>query len=160
MTREPVVREANLEENIPALRADLGVRGVWFPQSEALFDIKVVDTDAQSYRGRTPKDVLGTAEKGKKSKYSSACEDRRALFTPVCCSVDGMLGGEAKVFLKKLGERISVKWGKSIGEVMGWIRTRLTFAVLRASILCLRGSRTKWRSLGLEDGAPISLYMD
>ena len=47
VTQEPVVREANSEENIPALRADLGVQGVWFPQSEVLFDIKVVDTDSQ-----------------------------------------------------------------------------------------------------------------
>ena len=32
-----------------ALVADLYVRGVWIPQSEALFDIHVVDTDTQSY---------------------------------------------------------------------------------------------------------------
>ena len=42
------------------------------------------------------------------------------------------------------------------GEVMGWIRTRISFAILRSSILCLKGSRTKWRCLGLEDGVPIS----
>ena len=33
-----------------ALVADLCVRGVWIPQSEALHDICVVNTDAQSYR--------------------------------------------------------------------------------------------------------------
>ena len=30
-----------------ALVADLGVRGVWLPQAEALFDVRVIDTDAQ-----------------------------------------------------------------------------------------------------------------
>ena len=29
--------------------ADLAVCGVWIPQSEALFDIRVIDTGAQSY---------------------------------------------------------------------------------------------------------------
>ena len=32
-----------------SLIADLCVRGVWFPQAEALFDIRGIDTDAQSY---------------------------------------------------------------------------------------------------------------
>ena len=33
----------------------------------------------------------------------------------------------------------------------------ISFSVVRASVLCVRGSRTKWRSLGLEDGAAIDL---
>ena len=31
------------------------------------------------------------------------------------------------------------------------------FAIVRTSVLCVLGSRTKWRSLGLEDGAAIDL---
>ena len=67
-----------------ALVADLCVRGVWIPQSEVLFDIRVVDTDAQSYRNQTPLAVLFSAECDKKRKYSQACLDRRATFTPLC----------------------------------------------------------------------------
>jgi len=48
------------------LIADLCVCGVREPQTEPLFGIRVVDTDARSYRVRTPHDVLSTAE-GKKS---------------------------------------------------------------------------------------------
>ena len=61
--------------NADALIADLFVRGVWGPQTEALFDIRVVDTDARSYCARSPKDVLGTAEGEKKRKYLQACQD-------------------------------------------------------------------------------------
>ena len=50
-----------------ALIADLCVRGAWEPQTEALFDIRVVDTDARSYRARTPHDVLSTAKKVRRS---------------------------------------------------------------------------------------------
>ena len=49
---------------------------------------------------------------------------------------------------------------KSNSEVLGWMRARLSFAILRATNLCLRGSRARWRSaVGLDDGAgcPVSL---
>ena len=55
------------------LIADLCTRGVWEPQTEALFDIRVVDTDAWSYCAHSPKDVLGTAEGEKKCKYLQTC---------------------------------------------------------------------------------------
>ena len=70
-----------------------------------------------------------------------------------------MLGGEAEIFMKLIGERLANKWDKSYGDVIGWIRARLGFAILRSTILCLRGSRSKWRSLGMEDGAPLRLVM-
>ena len=34
---------------IPALITDLGIRGIWQPQAEALFEIQVVNTVALSY---------------------------------------------------------------------------------------------------------------
>ena len=78
---------------------------------------------------------------------------------PVCCSVDGVFGKEAEVFLKMIGEGLSTRWDQSYSEVMGWVRARMLFAILRATILCLRGARTKWRCLGLEDGTPLRLVM-
>ena len=44
--REPVVRKGNTE--VSALVADLGIRGVYLPQTEALLDIQVTDADAPS----------------------------------------------------------------------------------------------------------------
>ena len=159
VVKEPVVREATRSPVTPALVADLSVRGVWTPQSEALFDIRIVDTDARSYCSRPPMDVLSAAEEEKKRKYQSACNDRRALFTPICVSVDGMMGKEAGVFVKRLADRLSRKWNRNYSTVLGWIRTHLTFAILRATILCLRGSRTKWRSITVVDGSPLDLIM-
>ena len=46
-----------------------------------------------------------------------------------------------------------MKWGKSHGEVMGWLRAPSSFAVIRATNLCLRGSCIKWRrALDIADG--------
>ena len=81
----------------------------------------------------------------KKRKYCDAAEVhvRRASFTPLVVSVDGVLGREAECFIKLLAEKIAIKWTKSYPEVAGWIRAKLSFATLRATSLCLRGSRTK-----------------
>ena len=41
--------------------------------------------------------------------------------------------------------------------VMGWVRDRLSFAILWATLLCVHGSRIKWRSLGISDGASLPI---
>lgn len=42
-------RESDPETNEQGLVADLAVRGMWQSQSDALLDICVMDTDAESY---------------------------------------------------------------------------------------------------------------
>ena len=73
VTREPIVCEACTSSNTTALVADLSVCGVWIPQAEALFDIQVVDTDAQSYRNHAPIDILSTAEREEGKVSSGMC---------------------------------------------------------------------------------------
>ena len=85
--REPVSREANNASHSHALVADLSVRSVWIPQSEVLFDVRVIDTDAWTYCDRSPMDVLSAEESDKKKKYLQTCSDRKSLFTPLCVSV-------------------------------------------------------------------------
>ena len=46
-------------------------------------------------------------------------------------------------------------WKRYYGEVIRWLQARLAFALVQATNVCIRGSRTKWRSLGLEDGAAV-----
>ena len=150
--REPVVQEANDARGVPSLIADLSIRGVWQPQTVALFNIRFVDTDAPSYSHRDVAAILSTAEEEKKRKYCDAAEVRHASFTPLVVSVDGVLGREAECFVKLLAENITIKWKRSYPKVAGWIRSRLSFAILRATNLCLRSSRTKWRSGAAMDG--------
>ena len=65
-------------------------------------------------------------------------------------------GSEAVCFLKRLAGGLSSCWDRSYPEVLGWIRTRLAFAILRATGLYVRGSRSKWRYLSLKDGVAIN----
>ena len=69
--------------------------------------------------------------------------------------VDGLAGEEANCFLWHLARCLSVVWDRSLNEVLGWLRARLAFALVRATNVCIRGSRTQCQSLGMEDGVVI-----
>ena len=127
---------------------------------EALFDIKVIDTDTPSHLHRTPESILDSGAPEKKKLYTKAVEDRRGTFTTFVTYVDGLLHREAEHFLKHVATSIAVKWDKSYSETCAFVRARLLFALVRASSLCLRGSRVKWRSgLGFDDGASLTTIM-
>ena len=68
----------------------------------------------------------------------------------------GALGKEAALFLSRIADRLPVAWGRSYGNVLGWLKARLGLAVIRATNICLRGSRVTWRSgAGIDDGAGL-----
>jgi len=159
VVREPVVREADEIRGVSAQVADFGVRGVWQPQTEVLFDVRVVDTDTQSYAHRTVSAVLLTAEKEKR-KYTHAAQVCHASFSPFVVSVDGVMAREAR-FTVRFTDRLSTRWSKPYRQVMGWCQTRLSFAILRTANRCVQGSREKWRSgVGMDDGPGLALIMN
>ena len=61
-------------------------------------------------------------------------------FTPLVFTTAGGAGPAASVFLKHLGSKIAKKKDAPYSQTIGWLRCRLSFALLRASILCIRGS--------------------
>ena len=136
VVREPVVREPNDREKVPALVADLSVRGVWQPQATTFFDVQVVDSDANSYLHRDVGAVLSSIEHTKKQKYSQAAETINASFTPFVVTADGAFGLEAKTFIHHFADKIAVTWQKSNSEVLGYVRARMLFAVLRVLRIC------------------------
>ena len=58
---------------------------------EALFDIKVIDTDAPSHCTHSPETILETGAKEKKRIYEQAVVERRGNLTPIVLSVYGLL---------------------------------------------------------------------
>ena len=144
------------------VRADLVVRGLWRPQADASLDICVTDADAESYKRRSVRSILKSHETRKKAHYRDVCRERRMDFTPVIMTCDGVYGREANTLIKHLARQLSNKrWGegKSYGQVLGWMRCRLSFALVRAYSFCLRGNRQRvfkrGEILGCEGGAGI-----
>ena len=156
--KEPIVLEGDVQGDNQGLVADLAVRRLWQPQTEALFDVRVIDTDAESHRRRSVDQVIQFAENEKKSKYLAAVEERRGSFTPFVMSVDGYMGQEADRTLRRLAEVLVWKWEKHYSSVVNWVRAYMSMSIIRATnMLCLRGSRIKWRTatgqvLKMEEG--------
>ena len=69
------------------------------------------------------------------------------------------MGKEAHTLMARIADGLSAKWGEHYSKTVGWLRTRLSFALLRATVLCLRGSRRTWRPISdfMEDGAAMHL---
>ena len=155
-----VKKEVTLREGVvggdPGVRTDLVVRGVWEPQVSASFDLCITNADARSYGNRTTSSILAQHERTKKTHHRLISEDSRMHFTPIAVTVDGVWGREAVHFLKRIASALQTRegWrGRGYAYTLGWIRARLSSALVRASALCLRGSRIPWRGLGCEDGA-------
>ena len=72
-------------------------------------------------------------------------------------TVDGLLAPESNFFLKRLADRLSIKWDRPYSTVIYWIHTRLSFALLRATNFCIRGTPSKIHTINMEDGAGITI---
>ena len=103
--------------------------------------------------------TLRTQEKGKELKHKTACEATRCDFVPFIVSTDGCLGEAAEAFLKRLGRRLAEKWQRAYSQVFGFIKARMSIAILRASSQCLRGPRGRVQGAVcvMEDGAALGV---
>ena len=141
-------------QDVQELRGDVAVHGFWSRGTTAIFDIRVTDTDARSYRTQDPKKVLKKQEKDKKDKYGEACKEANMHFTPLVYSVDGMEGEEVTAARKRLASRLAAKWNRQYSQVCGFVRSRLSFTLVRAASRCLRGTRDTQRTRYSLDWAP------
>jgi hypothetical protein len=122
-------------------RGDILVRGFWARGTDCIIDVRVTNTDAKSQRHKDPDKILAQHEREKKRKYLEPCLKQRRHFTPFVVSTDGLLGREATLFLKRLASVLSDKWHQPYSVVCGFVRSRMSIAIARATHMCLRGSR-------------------
>ena len=52
------------------------------------------------------------------------------------------MGREATVFYRRLADLLAIHWGQVYSQTINWLRCRLSFALLRCAIMCIRGSRS------------------
>jgi len=124
-----------------ALRGDIGAYGFWRRGTTTIFDVRITDTDAASWRHMSTAKVLRRQEKEKKDKYGDHCRNAHLDFTPLVFSVDGMEGTEATAARKHLAARLAGKWNLQYSQMCGFVKARLSIALVRATSRCLRGTR-------------------
>ena len=125
-------------------RSDVKCLGFWRKMRQAYFDIKVVSPLARSYVSRSQPSIYRDAEKSKMREYKARIiQVEHGDFTPLVFTTTGGMGPQSERALKKLTEQIAARRELPDSVVAGWLRCRFSFALLRTSLICLRGTRTK-----------------
>ncbi|XP_066914998.1 uncharacterized protein [Clytia hemisphaerica] len=125
-------------------RLDVSTVSFWTRGQRAFFDIRVFDLQAQRYRSQELTKCYETNEKEKKRHYNERIlQVENGTFTPLVFSTNGAMGKECMVFYKRLAGLIADKRDCNVNEITRAIRTKLCFSLLRATIRCVRGSRSR-----------------
>lgn len=127
-------------------RLDIKAKGFWQRGQTAFFDVRVTHLNTSTQRGQTTSKIFRAHEMAKRREYLQRVLDvENGSFTPLVFGTNGGLGEECASFLSTLSQKIASKDDESYAHTVTWIRTRLSFDILKAAIQCVRGSRTPFR---------------
>ena len=125
------------------VRLDVSASGFWVRGQRVFCDVRVFDPNAQRHHNTELRKCYQKNEIEKKRKYSERIlEVEHASFTPLVFSTHGGMGRECKAFFRRLSEMVAEKRGIEVSVATTFIRTRISFSLLRSTLLCLRGSRS------------------
>ena len=125
-------------------RLDVSVRGLWSPFEKTLIDVRVTHPNAPSNRSKSAVQIYKEHENQKKRLYlDRILQVEKASFTPLVFSTTGGAAPEAKRFIKQVASRIAEKKHEKFSDAISYLRTRLRFTILRATLIAVRGYRGK-----------------
>ena len=102
--------------------------------------------------------VFIKAEREKKRAYNQRIiEVEHGSFTPLIFSAYGGYSPETDRFMKELGNKLAEKLDSDTSIVTNWLRTKLSFSLIRSAVLCIRGSRTLRRTTLPIDSSNIDI---
>ena len=140
-------------------RLDVAADGFWGSRFErAFFDVRTFNPYAPSNRRSTLQTVYRTHENIKKRAYDQRIREvEHGTFSPLVFSCTGGMSRAATATYKRLAALIAEKRDEPYSTTMGWIRCRISFSLLRASIMCFRGARSSLGRASRQPDAPINL---
>jgi hypothetical protein len=125
-------------------RSDIKCCGFWSNKRQAYFDVKVVSPFARSYAHLKPAQLFKMAEKAKIREYGARIREvEHGDFNPLVFTCTGGMAPQCHSVMKHLAEQLSKKQNIQLSVVYGWLRCRLSFALLRTTLLCVRATRSK-----------------
>ena len=123
-------------------RPDVAARGFWMRGQRAFYDIRVFNPLAKCHRSKTLPKIHEMHEREKKLKYAARIiEIDHGSFTPLVFSCFGGMSRECSYFYKRLSEKIAEKRDLKTSEATCYIRTKISFSLIKSVVLCIRGSR-------------------
>ena len=133
-------RTANTEDGA---RTDVSARGFWVRGQKAFVDIRIFNPIANQYSNQNLKAAHRQNEREKKRAYNARINQvEHASFTPLVFSCYGGMSHECEQFYKRLGAKIADKREDQYNTVMNFIRTKISFSLVKSMITCIRGSRS------------------
>ena len=133
-------KSANLDDDA---RSDIKCNGFWRPMRTAFFDIKVVSPYARSYAHLSTASMYRNAEKSKEREYLERIRNvEHADFNPLVFTTAGGMAPQTQIVIKRVAAALSTKKGLPKSVVIGWLRCKLSFALLR-TLLCIHGTRSR-----------------
>ena len=125
-------------------RSDIKCCGFWSNMRQAYFDVKVVSPFARSNVHLEPAQLFKNAERVKIREYKERILNvEHADFNPLVFTCTGGMAPQCQMVVKRLAEKLSKKQNLQFSVVSGWLRCRLSFALLRTTLLCVRATRQK-----------------
>src|SRR5689334_11739943 len=121
-------------------RSDIKCCGFWSNKRQAFFDVKVVSPFAHL----KPAQLFHQAERAKIREYRERIREvEHADFNPLVFTCTGGMAPQCHLVMKRLAEQLSKRQNIQQSVVSGWLRCRLSFALLRTTLLCVRATRRK-----------------
>ena len=128
-------------------RLDVSARDFWFDGGMAFFDLRAFNPFAKTYLNSKLEAAFNQNERAKKSQYNQrVITVEHGSFSPIVLSAYGGFGKETDRFIKKLTNKLSEKKEIPCSTMANYIRTKLSFELVRSQVLCVRGSRKLWSS--------------
>ena len=111
---------------------------------------------ARSNRQTSLQSTYRHHEQEKKRQYDQRIiEVEHSTFTPLVLSTTEGMGRAATTFYKRLAAMLSEKRDVPYSKMIGWIRCRMSFSLVRASVMSIRGARSSATKGALHE--PIEL---
>ena len=139
-------------------RLDIKARGFWRRGKTAFFDIRVTHVNSRTNKDLETNIIFRTHELAKRREYlERVLHVEHGSFTPLVFGTNGGIGEESKRFVASPAHQLSVKQNETYAAVITWLRTRLSFEILRSALLCVRGSRTPFKKQSYATGDDFHL---
>ena len=126
-------------------RLDVAASGVWGSRFERTFyDIRVFNPHVRSNRSSSSSlaSVYTKHEQEKRRSYEERVREvEHGTFLPLVFSTTGGCGKAASTFFKRLGHMLADKRKEPFSTTMAWLRTLISFALVRSYGMSLRGHR-------------------
>ena len=93
----------------------------------------------------------------KEKRHQYVREVEHINFTPLVFPTTEGMGDATSQVYKRLANLLCDKLDLFYGEIMGWIRCKLSFALVRSAIMCIRGARS-WLHSPISE-APVDVQI-